>query len=75
MAGIIKTVGSLFRFIGRNTRPLTTKPTSIPRVIPPTSVPKPSGPTVEELGNTVLQNPTIENVRKFLQTLPDRDFF
>lgn len=74
MAGIIKTVGSLFRFIGRNPRPLTT-PTIIPRVVPPTSVPKPSGPTVEELGNTVLQYPTIENVRKFLQTLPDRDFF
>lgn len=75
MAGIIKTVGSLVgRLIGRNTRPLT-RPTIIPRVVPPTSVPKPSGPTLEELGNTVLQNPTIENVRKFLQTLPDRDFF
>ena len=40
MAGIIKTVGSLFRFIGRNPRPLTT-PTIIPRVVPPTRVPKP----------------------------------
>ena len=75
MAGIIKTVGSLFRFIGRNTRSLSTKPTSIPRVVTPTSVPKPSGPTLEELSNTVLQNPTVETVRKFLQNLNDRDFF
>lgn len=75
MAGIIKTVGSLFRFIGRNTRSLTPKPTSIPRVVPPTSVPKPPRlPTLEELGNVVLQNPTIENVRKFLQSYPDRNF-
>ncbi len=76
MAGIIKTVGSLFRLIGRNTKPLTT-PTSIPRVVPPTRVPKihTTGELYEQQVDTVLQNPTMDNVRKFLQNLNDRDFF